>query len=358
MWPTAGLSASTERLKGMLLQGWALALMVTFLGTLFLGLYAAFGAVRILRYWDQSVDTALQIRLEGETWLLSALMQYGLFFQLFSLILLVLAADSFSGQLAGAMCATGAFTANVYGIPALLIKIVMAFCSGYWLLLHRLDLQVETYPLVRLKYGCLLLLVPLLLVDGTLQSLYLFSLEPDVITSCCGVLFRPAEHDGHNLLNPFSVPLLLSIFYPLAGLLVGMGIWLHRRILQKTDRKSRLLMVAYAWCWVLFFIVSLWAITVFFSSYIYAMPSHRCPFDILQAEYNYVGYPLYLSLFAATFLGTGCGVAELVRCRDGLEPVVDRFQVVALPAALILLIIFLLLSGYAPLRYIIAGGEG
>ena len=341
----------------MLLQGWAIALMVSFLDTLFLGLYSALCAVRILRYWDQNADTARQIRLEGETWLSSALMQYGLFFQLFSFVLLVLAADSFSGQLAGAMCATGAFTANGFGIPALFVKIVMVFFCGYWLLLHRLDLQVETYPLVRLKYVCLLLLIPLLLVDGTLQLLYLSSLEPDVITSCCGVLFRPAENDGFNLLNPFSVPLLLLIFYSLAMLLIGMGIWLQRRISKTTGRVRCWPMGFYACCWALFFVVSLWAITIFFSSYIYAMPSHRCPFDIIQAEYNYIGYPLYLTLFVATFLGTGCGVAEMVRCREGLEPVVDRFQATALPAALILLIIFLLLSGYAPLRYIIAGGE-
>jgi len=113
----------------------------------------------------------------------------------------------------------------------------------------------------------------------------------------------------------------------------------------------------YAGCWALFFVVSLWAITIFFSSYIYAMPSHRCPFDILQAEYNLIGYPLYLTLFTATFLGTGCGVAEIVRNRESLWPVVDRFQAAALPAALFLLIVFLLLSGYAPLRYIIGGGE-
>jgi len=117
-------------------------------------------------------------------------------------------------------------------------------------------------------------------------------------------------------------------------------------------------MAGFALCWVLFFAVSLWAITVFFSSYIYKMPSHRCPFDILQPEYNYIGYPLYLSLFAATFLGTGCSVAEFVRGQDGLDSPVSRFQAVALPAALLLLCFFLVLSGYAPLRYIIVGGEG
>jgi hypothetical protein len=37
--------------------------------------------------------------------------------------------------------------------------------------------------------------------------------------------------------------------------------------------------------------------------YIYELPTHHCPFDILQREYGFIGYPLYLSLFGAVFFG-------------------------------------------------------
>lgn len=340
----------------MLLQGWAIALGVCSAGILFLGCYAVISAIRVLRYWDHGADTSRQIRLESETWLSSALMQYGLVFQVLSLLLLVLAADSFSPLLVGAMCATGAFMANSYGIPALLVKIVLVFFSGYWLLLHRLDSQSETYPLVRLKYGCLLLLVPLLLADGLLQTCYLYFLEPDVITSCCGVVFRSGEGDGRNLLDPFSTPTLLFVFYALAAVLLLLGRRMHISLKRGYTAPGPLMSI-FALGWLLFFVVAIWTITVVFSSYIYAMPHHRCPFDILQHEYGYVGYPIYLLLFSATFLGSGCGVAQVVRNAGNLNTVVVKFQSRALPASMLLLALFLLITAYAPLGYILAGGE-
>ena len=46
-------------------------------------------------------------------------------------------------------------------------------------------------------------------VDAVFQFLYLIKLEPDVLTSCCGVLFKSSSGDGYNLLDPYSPVLLL-----------------------------------------------------------------------------------------------------------------------------------------------------
>lgn len=338
----------------MLLQAWSIALIVTSVVTLFLILFASLVAVRILRYWRAGSDSALQIRLEGETWLASALMQYCLVFQMFSLLMLVLAADHFAGQLVGAMCATGALTANGFGIPVLVNKILLVFFGGYWLLIHHLDMQVETTPLVRFKFWWVLVLMVLVCVDGALLTGYLANLSPDVITSCCGVLIRPGEGDGYNLLDPFSLPLLLGLFYGLAVTLVAIS-WL---LLREGELVGRWLRYLHAALWALFFPVALWAITIYFSSYIYAMPSHRCPFDILQPQFHGIGYPIYATLFAATFWGTAGGVAQLVAGMEPLAGHVYSFQRFGVRFSLCVLPIFLLLTGYAPLRYFLGGGEG
>ncbi len=341
----------------MLIHGWSIALSVCFAGILFLGVYAVTCGIRVLRFWNYGADTPLQIRLESETWLSSALMQYALVFQLLSLLLLVLAADSFSSILVGAMCATGAFLANSYGLPSLVTKIVLVFFCGYWLLLHRLDLQSETYPLVRVKNIYLLVLVPLLLLDGGIQSAYLYLLEPDVITSCCGVVFRSADSDGFNLFDPFATPVLLGIFYGVAAVLLLIGIFLHIQMKKSGSWHGGYALYLYSSLWTAFFVLALWAITVVFSSYIYAMPSHRCPFDILQPEYGYVGYPIYFVLFLASFFGGGCGVAQLVHEYSGLAGPVLRFQRFALKVSLFLLLLFLVFTAYAPLTYLLGGGE-
>lgn len=341
----------------MLMHRWSIALSVCSTGVFFLGVVAVFCGIRVLRFWDHGSDSLQQIRLESQIWFTASLMQYGLVFQFLSLLVLVLAADSFSSLLIGAMCATGAFLANGYGISALLVKIVLVFFCGYWLILHRLDMLSESYPLVRLKYTYLLFLVPLLGVEATLQSLYLYHLEPDVITSCCGVIFRPQDGDGYNLLGPFSTPHLLGFFYGLASTIFFLGLRMLIQLKRGKQFCSSFSVVCFSLGWVLFFILSIWAIITVFSSYIYAMPYHRCPFDILQPEYNYIGFPIYLALFLAVFLGTGCGVAQAVRRYDGLVAHVSHFQLVSTAISLLLLLLFLLLTAYAPIRYILAGGE-
>ena len=157
----------------MFLNSWSLGLTISSLLVLFLGIFAGRTAVRVLRYWNPASDSNLQIRLENEIWLASTLVEYGLGFQIFTLILFVLAADHFCKVIVGAMCATGALLANSFGMPALFVKIAGVFLYGFWIVLHKLDISVETYPLVKLKYIFLLLILPVLFADFILQTLYI-----------------------------------------------------------------------------------------------------------------------------------------------------------------------------------------
>jgi len=162
----------------MFLNPWSLALSLCSLVALVLGAVAGRTAVRVLRFWEPGSDSNRQIRLENEIWLSSTLVAYGLGFQIITLILFVLAADQFCQVIVGAMCATGALLANPYGMPALLVKLVGIFFYGFWILIHQLDIRSEHYPLVRIKYLALLLLLPLLVLDASLQTLYIAGIKP------------------------------------------------------------------------------------------------------------------------------------------------------------------------------------
>jgi hypothetical protein len=56
------------------------------------------------------------------------------------------------------------------------------------------------------------------------------------------------------------------------------------------------------------------------------MPTHHCPFCLLQKEYHYIGYPLYLSLFTAGITGIGVGVLERVKGAASLTSVIPPIQ--------------------------------
>jgi hypothetical protein len=342
----------------MLLNSWSIALFISSIASLFLAGGTIRTAIRVLRFWDTEADTARQIQLENETWLSALLVEYGMVLQLLSLLLLVLAADSYSEILVGAMCATGAFLANEYGIPLLLMKILGVFLYGFWIVLHRLDISSEYLPLTRIKYYYLLFLFPLLLIDMILLVLYLVQLKPDIITSCCGVVFGSPTGDGTNLIGPMPVQLIMVLFYGLAGLLFGAGLSMLNRLGRGRVPASKPAGILFSLLWIIFFSLSLLVITAVISSYIYEMPFHRCPFDILKKEYGYVGYLIYAPLFAATFFGMSMGITPLFSTMSGLQESVGALQKNSLRISLVLLPLFLMVVSWFPVLYYFRGGDG
>lgn len=69
------------------------------------------------------------------------------------------------------------------------------------------------------------------------------------------------------------------------------------------------------------FPVSLAASISFLSLYFYELPTHHCPFCVLQGEHGYVGYPLFLALLTGVAAGVGVGVLMPFRHRESLAAV-------------------------------------
>lgn len=335
----------------MFLDSWSIALVVCGLVVLFMMGFAARSAVRVLLYWDPASDTSRQIQLENEIWLTSTLVKYALLVQIISLVVFILAADHYSLSIVGAMCATGSLLANNFGMPALVIKIAGVFLYGFWIVLHQLDIQSEKFPLVRLKYVYLLLLLPLLLLDQMLVLLYIAGIEPDIITSCCAVVFGESAGGGTNLFTGIGHTPGLAFFYGSALFLLLFGL---AGVLRLGAWSRMLFSVA----WLCFFLFALLQVTTLFSSYIYALPYHKCPFCILKPEYHYIGFAIYLALFGGTFFGMSLVVVEPLRRIAGLESEVAGYQRKALFWSLALLVLFTVLTSYHYLRYFIVGGEG
>jgi len=334
----------------MFLNSWSLGLTLAGLIVLLLGVFACRTAIRVLRHWNPSSDSNLQINLENEIWLASTLVEYGLGFQIITLVLFVLAADTFCQVIVGAMCATGALLANSFGMPALLVKITGVFLYGFWIVLHKLDISSETYPLVKIKYIYLLLILPLLLTDITLQTLYIAFLSPDIITSCCAVVFSSSTETGRNLLESFSQNTLLFLYYGSIIALIVAGC-----ILLKRWQLSLAALFSAGWLW--FLGLATMAIITIFSSYIYAMPYHNCPFCILKPEYHYIGFALYFTLIPASFFGLSIVLVESFKNRADLVGPVTRYQRMAIKLSLFLLLLLAAISSYHYLIYRISGGE-
>jgi hypothetical protein len=97
------------------------------------------------------------------------------------------------------------------------------------------------------------------------------------------------------------------------------------------------------------FIVSLASILSFISVYFYELPTHHCPFCILQKEYGYVGYPIYITLLGGTIAGIGTGLLMPFR---GVKSLSDPLPSIQKRLALLSAILFLIFTCIVTYRMI------
>ena len=68
------------------------------------------------------------------------------------------------------------------------------------------------------------------------------------------------------------------------------------------------------------------ALISFTSLYFYELPTHHCPFCILQREYNYVGYLIYLTLMEGGIACAGAWALMPFRSVPSLREYLPRIQ--------------------------------
>jgi hypothetical protein len=100
-----------------------------------------------------------------------------------------------------------------------------------------------------------------------------------------------------------------------------------------------------------FGIVSVVSIISFISLYFYELPTHHCPFCLLQANYYFVGYPLYFFLFVATVTGMGAGIIQPFKKKESLKKVVPSIQKSLSLTSCIFMTFFITLSTYPIIFY-------
>ncbi|PKN32969.1 MAG: hypothetical protein CVU61_15840 [Deltaproteobacteria bacterium HGW-Deltaproteobacteria-19] len=283
----------------MILHPAILTLVFVSLLTTGMILYSAFFGYRILRCWDIRSGSEEQLALERRTYLLSTLVSHVLVFQIGSLFLYIYTADILHVLFVGAMCAAGTLNVNAFGYPAFLLKLLNCIVAGLWLILNHADNQAHDYPLIRKKYALLILMAPLIAAEAYLQTRFFLGLEGDVITSCCGSLFS-AENPGISGDLVYAPPAV-----SMAVLAVFMALTFGTGLLYRLRGQAGPWFSLFSG---LTFIVSCVSLISFISVYFYELPTHHCPFCILQAEYGYVGYLLYAALLAGVVCGLGVGL--------------------------------------------------
>jgi hypothetical protein len=299
--------------------------------------YSSYFGVQILRKWDIRSGSELQIMLERRTYLISTILTYLFGFELISLFLYIYTTDQLHTLFVGAMCAAGSLKVNDFGYPTLLIKVVNFLLSGLWLILNFTDNRAYDYPLIRKKYSLLLAIAPLILAEMVLQGNYFLQLKPNIITSCCGSLFSIGEQGVASEMASLPSAPMKVIFYLSIALMTGAGIRFYR-----TFKGGYLFSMMSG----ITFIISIISLISFISLYFYELPTHHCPFCILQKEYGYIGYPLYIAAFGSGVCGMGVGILMPFRHIQSLKDVLPFIQKRLALVSLVLILLFAAIVTY------------
>ena len=204
--------------------------------------------------------------------------------------------DKLSLVIPGAMCGVGVLDTSVYGIYLMIVKIINLYMFSFWLALHKKDISYPYNPYMKLKSIFFLIIFCFFIAEVVLEYFYFFAIEPKNVVDCCGAIFSTASQTFIGALLQQPNYFLYGAFYCNVAILL-FGYFFKQNTL-------------YALGSVLFLPVALISLIGYFGTYIYELPTHHCPFCLLQSDYNYIGYLLYILLYTATFFGMLVGFDE------------------------------------------------
>jgi len=321
----------------VLLKPGILALLISSFLVSGMMLYASWYGVLILRYWDIKSGSEIQLSLERRTYLISTIIAYAFAFQLLSFFLFIYTADSLHPFFTGAMCAVGSLNVNQWGYPVVVLKTVIFLLAGLWLILNFSDNRGYDYPLIKKKYFLLLLIAPMILAETIIQTKYFLGLEPEVITSCCGSLFTSDGKGVASEIISFPHSVMEVLFYAAMLGSIALG-----GVFSRTGK------MGYLFSGVVFitFLIAIASVISFISIYFYELPTHHCPFCILQKEYLYIGYFLYLLLLVGGLAGMGVGVLMPWRQIPSLKETLPTIQKHLAVTSVISYLLFTVIATY------------
>ena len=278
---------------------------------LLLFLYALYPTIEILKNWNFDSTEPLQYKLEKKNYLVATILFFVILIKIVLFIFFISSLDGLSNIVPGAMCAAGIIGANEYGNILLFLKIFLIFIFGIWLIIDKLDLVAKNYPYVKIKYTIFLFLFVILSIEYTLDILYFSNISLETPVLCCSIVFGTSEAIN-GLPFGLNTNLLLILFYLFFILII-------------TNNLAKNTLLSFISNFIFLF-VGYFSLTYFFGTYIYELPTHKCPFCMLQAEYNYIGYILWSSLSLGVFFGIVPFIVQLTTKK--LLPIFHTFSIV------------------------------
>jgi hypothetical protein len=299
---------------------------------LFFAAIAFYFSVKILIRYDKEATTSTQYTLEKQSYLVATIIKFIFYIKIPLFAFFIFTLDKTATLLPGAMCGAGVVNATEYGTGLLILKLLNLYLFAFWIVLNNEDMKSEEQKYLKMKFFIFTVAFVLLVIEIFVQDLMFYSIDVKSVVDCCGVIYSTTDGTYLSRLLNAAPTLLLSLFYGIFFLMPVAYLLKNRYIFSLLN--------------LLFIFIALVSLIAFFGTYIYELPTHHCPFCMLQKDYKYIGYFLYLTLFIGTFEGLVTGLIEF----DAKE-MQRRYKL-----SLLFNSIYMLLVSYYPLSYYLKNG--
>ena len=254
---------------------------------LFFSFIALFFAFKIVKNYNEKAHVESQFDLAKKGYLVSTIIFFILAVKIPLFLFFVWAMDTVASIVPGAMCAAGIVDATEQGSFMFAIKILNLFFLSAWMFLNHEDAKTKNSVFLKLKFKLFIFLFVFLLVEFMLEFVHFSSIALDEPVQCCSDIFRQT---GLNQMKLWHTNGFILTFFYIIFILLFLSAY------HKLDLAVAILSLC-------FMLSSIYAIIRFFSPYIYELPSHKCPFCMLQGDYFYIGYVIYILIFLGTLPG-------------------------------------------------------
>ncbi len=244
-------------------------------------------ALKIYLQWDINSHSQTQYKLEKQSYLSATIIKFIFSIKVPLFLFFIFTLDKLSDLLSGAMCGAGVVDATIYGNYLFALKILNIYLFAYWIALNHEDLKDPKQPYTKAKFGFFLILYFLFISETVLEFSMFNAIDVEDVVNCCGSIYSSTSKSYFATILSWDPSILVGTFY--TNYLFILTSYLLR------------FKYIFAFFNITFIIVSLTTLITFFGTYIYELPSHHCPFCLLQSDYYYIGYFLYSFLFLGTF---------------------------------------------------------
>jgi len=260
---------------------------------------AFIGGLRIYRNWDFESLASSQYLLEKKNYFTTTVVAFVLGVKFILLPVFANVVDGLAEIVPAAMCGAGVINSNDYGIPIFLLKLFLLFLGICWMIINSIDAE-NNYAYTKRKYELFFGIYLLLLGEVLFQGLFFTHISLETPAACCSTLYEATN--GSPL--PFALTSsTLSLLFGIISLMLTVALLNNEKYLSFALGGVFLYFGYY-------FILHIVGI------YIYELPTHICPFCMLQKEYFYIGYVLWGSLFLGTFFSMAPLVLEALVHQD------------------------------------------